>query len=174
MTVKTFWNREKKLPANLDGIKVDFGMTSNANVNAVLALRHIYYDFYNNGGYNIDDEDDFQYLTELLQYVKDAGINTVGKISLSSASLVFKKLSKEVDDQYVALENFMDTAFDLLKNRNFDFEIFTVYQNYDNRLLSMEKHDNDQWSSVTFGKKQDLDAWVDARQNNRGFNFKMI
>ena len=182
--MKTYWNNEKTMPYEID---LDFGKSNNPFVNALLAAKNIYYEFYNNGGCNFYEENDFDfceddwcdvaegnvtgYFVDYVEDIRQANLpNYIGGVSFAFTELyeeIYDSLSAEEGGVYYELERFMDRMVELLTDKDLTFDKVTVYQDFDKNLVSMNPHEG--FTTITFGQKDEADEWVNIRVNSLGF-----
>lgn len=130
------------------------GYTSNVFMNCYLAMSHLYYDAYNNGGGNIED-----------CYLKD--FNTYIRPLLPNFD-VFAFIS--CDER--AMERMLNEGLEFLMDKPMDFPVYTVWLNSDGKKFSQieptaDLTDKEKWGPVTFGMEEDKEEWCRMR---RGFS----
>lgn len=157
----TYWVENGKYQEDMDKLNKlipNMGYTDNKYFNAFIIASKLYYDVYNNGGWNIldcymDDVDDF--LKDFSDNIKAININVTSKTLIKNLK------------NHEKLEKFMDEVIAFVKNNDFSFERFVIYQHYDKKQLSKTKLDN--FNEVSFGSKKLYCGWVNCRLNDWGF-----
>lgn len=186
--MKTYWNSEGKYQEEyrklMDKYGVDWGYTESPIMNMLIAGSKIYYDFYNNGGCNLQGlgyDVDYGYLGELVdkiqkgcQEIQDnpsADMYNLGGIYMdSNLKTLYKTLNKrDKEDNYVNLEKVMDAIILLAEAYIKPFPIYTLYFDFDNETISRTIKLK---QTITFGEKSEMEAWYDHRVNS--FNYTVV
>ncbi len=153
-----YWDdtgKYQKLANELDEKAPMFGYTSNTYVNLYLAMVHLYYDAYNNGGVNIAD-----------CYMPDLRNNVIPHLpNISAYPFIHCK--------YETMEQMMDQALEYIRDKDLSFPVYTVWFNHDRGLLSHVQPPADKldgWAAVTFGEKDLLNDYCTRRMGNSHFH----
>lgn len=147
----TYWNGAGKYREFVDGLEDRIpmmGYTSNVYVNIYLVMAHLYYDAYNNGGGNIEDNYAGEFVARVESYLGD-------KVAL----LPF------LDDDFEKMESMMDHAIEFIKDKNLEFPVYTKWCNHDERVISDIKPSGNlankgYWFEATFGEPEELYKFV--------------
>ena len=147
----TYWNSNGKHQAFVDALEdriPAIGYTSNVHVNLFLAMTHLYYDAYNNGGCNIEDN----YMRDYRRHVEPYLGNKVDPQAF-------------IDGNFPKMEAMMDLAIEYIQEKNLDFSLSYRWVNHQERLISMVEPSGDinekaAWFKVSFGDLDDLLAWT--------------
>ena len=133
------------------------GYTDNPILNALIAANHLYYDMYNNGSCNIMD----CYLKDVKAYILPL--------------IPDFRYQRFVSCNYEAAEEEFNKVVEYLMSQPYETlipTIYSVWQDYENKLLSMTKRDG--WSEVSFGSEGERDEWIKTRTApSWGFQFKL-
>ena len=171
----TYWGGKKTDALEmLEAKKVGIGYTGNKVYNAYIAGTKIYYDMYNNGGFNIGEnlQREDNYLKRLVEVILTAGVGEkFGKIRLTNKlDTIYNKL-KETGEEgyYVNLEQFMDELIEEVVKHDLTIEVYKVWQDYQGRKVSLTQKDGEEWREVSFGQEDDYNSWVEHRTNVFGF-----
>ena len=172
---KTYWGGKKTDALEmLEDKMVGTGYTDNKVYNAYIAGRKIYYDLYNNGGFNIGEnlQREDNYLQRLVEVILSADIGEkFGKVRLTNKPQTIYYKLKETDEEedYVNLEQFMDELIEEVVKHDLTFEAYKVWQDYQGGKLSLTQKDGEEWREVSFGQEDDYNSWVEHRTNVLGF-----
>ena len=175
---KTYWGGKKTDALEmLEDKKVGIGYTDNKVYNAYIAGTKIYYDLYNNGGFNVEEklQSEDNYLKRLVEVILSAGIGEkFGKVKLTNKPKTIYYKLKETDDEgdYVNLEQFMDELIEEVVKYDLTFEVYKVWQDYQGRKVSLTQKDGEEWREVSFGQEDDCNSWVEHRTNV--FEFELV
>ena len=148
---KTYWNEEGKYQAFCDAAldkTPTYGMTNNVYMNALIAISHVYYDVYNNGGGNIEDVYKSEFKRCVTPLFPDIDIHDF------------------IYGNQARIEAAMDRVLEFLQDKNLDCEIYTVWFSYKNQMLShIQPQDlsDGNWSTVTFGSPADMQQWCEEQ-----------
>lgn len=144
---KSYWNEAGKHQAFCD-IALDkapsFGYTSNIYLNSLIAMSHLYYDAYNNGGCNIEDV----YQRDFNTYVKPLFPN------FDILDFIYGNEMK--------MEQTMDRLLEYLQDKPLDYEVYSIWWSYNDKVLTrVEPTDKSgpEFSPVTFGNPETLNRW---------------
>lgn len=149
----TYWNENGKYQTFVDEAlekMPSIGYTSNPYMNLFIAMSHIYYDIYNNGGCNIEDH----YMRDFRQYVQPM--------------LPDLSVSEFLSGRNVILEGAMDRALEFLQDKPMDYPAYKVWFSYENQCIShMEPGEEDPrtWTLMTFGALTDRDRWCSEQES---------
>lgn len=128
--MKTYWNGDGKYQDWYDKIADTMPSmydTDNSNMNLFIYMSRLYYDIYNNGGANVSDSKKYQ-----------KEIDAV-------ASIVKKfRISKVIID-HTYLEECTNMVFQYLQDKDLSFEDHGFWNDWDNRELSLKKHEGGSW-----------------------------
>lgn len=171
-----YWRGEGKYQKELNELQgkypVSWGYTESLIMNMLIAVNKLCYDYYNNGGCNLNWSAygaDYEYMEELVDHIKK-GLTTAGhdviidgiNLDMDSAKL-FKELGKrgkESKDYYYNLEVVMDEVIKVAYDNIEPFTIYTVYFDFDNKLISRKLKLR---SKITFGIKEEEEHWYNSR-----------
>ena len=109
-------------------------------------MSRLYYDIYNNGGANVSDSKKYQ--KEI-----DAVASIVKKFRISKAI---------IDHTY--LEECTNMVFQYLQDKDLSFEDHGFWNDWDNRELSLKKHEGGSWIYITCGTKENRDKEIAKRK----------
>lgn len=129
----------------LNAAMPSIGYTDNVNMNLFIAMSHLYYDAYNNGGCNIEDcyDKDFHlYVEPVAPFV----------VLEDFAECRFSKMEKQ-----------MDKVLEYLKDKSISHTVYTVWDNFDEKKVSQTEQTEPGWAAVTFGSEKERDVWLKAR-----------
>lgn len=147
----TYWNEAGKHQAFVNALEdrcPGIGYTSNVYVNLFLAMSHLYYDAYNNGGCNIED----CYMRDFRHYVEPYLGDKV-------------RLDPFIYGLSNVMETMMDTAIEFIKDKYLDFPVYPCWVNHEKCALSFVDpggagdpmaYGKAGWFEVSFGVKDDL------------------
>lgn len=141
----TYWNDHGKYQKQADELGTlvpDFGYTDNADLNLFITISKLYHDAYNNGGGNIYD----CYARDFERYVLPA----LPGIRLDA----FTECNED------EIEDYVDRTLEYLAGKNLSCTVYTVFYNYDEMLMSLEKQNGPGWMPVTFGYEDDRKQWI--------------
>lgn len=144
---KSYWNEEGKYQAFCDEAlnkAPSFGYTSNIYLNSLIAMSHLYYDVYNNGGGNIEDV----YQRDFNKYVKP----------------LFPQFEIQdfINGNEMKIEQTMDRLLEYLQDKPLDYQAYTIWWSYDDKVLTrVEPLDKSGYdlSPLTFGEQERLNRW---------------
>jgi len=158
--MNTYWNgngKHEDLNKKFDGVIPSWGMTTNPYVNLFIVASSVYYDVYNNGGCNLD-----VIYKNIEQYIKpfDEELKTF-RFNVQPQTL-FRNL-KNVEK----LELFLDEVLLFLDDKDLEYDKQTVYFNHEAERVSLKEQNG--YSNITFGLKDECDDWVDHRINKMGY-----
>jgi len=149
----TYWNENGKHQAFLDQASEkmpSIGYTGNPYMNMFIAMSHIYYDAYNNGGCNIEDH----YMRDFRRYVHPM--------------LPDLSVSDFISGREVLMEAAMDRVLEFLKDKPMDFPAYKVWFSYEDKCLShMEPGEEDPrvWSVLSFGELAERNKWCSEQES---------
>lgn len=160
---KNYWNKNgenQKDYAEIRKLVPGIGYTNNKFLDLFITASKLYYDVYNNGGYNIRSN----YLDDIKEYIEpfSDNIKTI-HFNLSENTIIRNIKNKE------KLELFFDEVIDFVKDKDLKYTKYFVYQNYDENKLSNNQIEG--FSEVSFGNKKDFDEWVGHRVSSWKFKF---
>ena len=147
----TYWNESgkyqgfvKELEDRIPGI----GYTSNVHVNLFIAMSHLYYDAYNNGGCNIEDCYMRDYRRHIKPYLGD---------KVDPEAFIY--------GNSVKMEAMMDLAIEHIKEKHLEFPVYSCWANHTERAISMVEpvgieDEKSAWFKITFGDMDDLREWA--------------
>ncbi|NLZ33896.1 MAG: hypothetical protein GX889_03085 [Clostridiales bacterium] len=161
---RTYWNEEglyQEEVNKLEDLKPDRGYTNNEYMNLFLAVSHLYYDVYNNGGCNIKDF----YMKDIEKYIKPF-IDEIKSINLNVKPNTLLRNLKNLEK----LEEFINETILFIKDKDLSYDKYIIFYDYDNEQLS--KKEIKGFRKITFGNKEDYNEWVNNRINS--WNYKMI
>ena len=152
----TYWNHQGKHQQFLDQLEARiprFGYTSNVYVNLMLAMSHLYYDAYNNGGGNICNG---VYTRHFHTYVEPYLHKKVDLDTFSSCL-------------YDKMETMMDLALEYISDKDLSFPVYTVWLDADGYTMSraeppVNDANSSKWRPVTFGTQEELESWFASRK----------
>lgn len=154
-----YWNGNGKYQNfvnKIENIQPDIGYTDNKYLNAFIVMEHYYYDNYNNGCWNTKDgnykEDRIQYLNSIIR-------------------TNYKKLCNPKEKEY--LEEQMNNLIEKIKDKVFSYTKYSVWQKFNEKLLSHTAIDEEDWQEVSFGEKEEYDDWIKVRIS-KSWDFKFI
>ena len=146
--MKSYWENNGKYQNYVDLMEAsipNYGYTDNGVVNAFLALSHLYYDHFNNGGGNIED----CYLNAIDKYIIPIIPNFNTDAFLGSDE---------------ATEQEMNRCLEILKGfspNGVDIPLVTIWFSHDKEQLSLRRPNNDEgWFNITFGCEASCTEWV--------------
>lgn len=147
----SYWNgtgRHQKVADKLGALTPDLGYTSSRWLNAFICLSKLYYDYYNNGGGNIED----CYMDEVSTYI----------MPLFPAFQV----SAFVDGDEKKMEQQMDIVLNILgrvSDADLQPKLCFVWFNDTNNLMTIQPFDGIEntpgWTRVSFGTEQSRQDW---------------
>ena len=150
----TYWNEKglfqsfvNMLEPRLPGI----GYTSNVYVNIFIAMSHLYYDAYNNGGCNIED----CYMGDFRKHVV---LYLDGKVDLDAF----------IDGNSAKMEAMMNDAIYYIKDKNLEFPLYSCWVNHREQTVSFAQPPYDivaqggwgGWFEITYGDIDDLHSYT--------------
>ena len=141
----TYWNNNGKYQKFVDEkLKTIPNMyfTDNEYMNLFIEINNLYYDIYNNGGCNVR----LDKVTRIKSVVKNF------------------KISKARSD-YEYLEEITDEIFEYLMDKDLTFENYGFWNEWKNRLISLNKHEGENWSYITCGTKDNMEKEFKIRQD---------
>lgn len=161
--MNTYWNGQGNFQAELNVINekmVDWGMTTNPLMNLFITCNKVYYDVYNNGGFNLDDM-----MHSIEEYIKPyASEFTKLRFDVQPKTLI-RNLKNEVK-----LEKFFDDMILYVKDKDLSFKVYTLYYDYRKELLSETEQPG--FFNITFGLVEECEDWKKHRLERMGY--KMI
>ncbi len=140
-----YWNSDGKYQKFVDeNLKMipDMYFTDNEYMNLFIEINNLYYDIYNNGGCNFKSD-------------------KVGRIKSVVKNF---KISKAISD-YNYLEEITDKIFEYLIDKDLTFENYGFWNEWKNRLISLNKQDGENWSYITCGTKDNMAKEFKIRQD---------
>ena len=152
----TYWESHGKYQeqANqLSDMMPDFSYTDNPYLNLFIAMSHLYYDAYNNGGGNIED----CYQKDFEKYV----LPMMPEMSIDDF----------IDCHWEHMEEAMDKTIEFLQGKDMQHTSYPVWWNCDEEEISYTEKTGDGWKAVLFGKEADLNQWVKV---HRSFGFHLV
>ena len=146
-----YWNENGKYQAfvqKLEDRLPAIGYTSNVHVNLFIAMSHLYYDAYNNGGCNIED----CYMQDYQQRIEPYLGDKVDPYAF-------------INGVFVKMEAMMDLAIAHIQEKHLDFPLYFCWVNHNERAISMVEPvgievETDGWFKVSFGDMDDLREWA--------------
>ena len=146
----TYWNNTGKHQRFVDDLsdKVpEYGYTSNVYVNIYLVMSHLYYDAYNNGGGNIEDNYTRSFHARVEPYLGD-------KVQLKPF----------LEENFEQMESMMNVALEFIQDKNLDFPIYSKWCNHDEMVVSNIRPVDDwaekgYWFNATFGEPEELNKF---------------
>lgn len=146
----TYWNNNGKYQEFIDGLTdrtPGHGYTCNVYANIYLAMTHLYYDAYNNGGGNIEDN-----------YAKDFHI----RVEPYLGDKVKLKAFLDVDSE--KMEDMVNIALEFIKDKNLEFPIYSFWCNHEAKMISEHKPEGEiaekgYWFELTFGEPEEMDKY---------------
>ena len=145
----TYWNSNGKYQKFVDEkLKTipDMYFTDNEYMNLFIEINNLYYDIYNNGGCNF----------------------RLDKVTRIKSVIKNFKISKAISD-YDYLEEITDRIFEYLMDKDLTFENYGFWNEWKNSLISLNKHEGENWSYITCGTKDNMKKEFKIRQDY-GFN----
>lgn len=157
-----YWNGNGRYQALVEALEERlplFGYTSNVYVNLFVAMSHLYYDAYNNGGCNIED----CYMRDYRQRIEPYLGNKV-----NPDAFIYGNAAQ--------MEQMMDIAIAYIQDKNLDFPVYSCWVNHMERQLSMVEPGSDfgtkaEWFKVTFG---DMDEMKEYARNYRDVSANFV
>ena len=141
----TYWNNNGKYQKFVDEkLKTIPNMyfTDNEYMNLFIEINNLYYDIYNNGGRNV----------------------RLDKVTRIKSVIKNFKISKARSD-YDYLEEITDRIFEYLMDKDLTFENYGFWNEWKNRLISLNKHEGENWSYITCGTKDNMEKEFKIRQD---------
>ncbi len=148
---KSYWNGNGKyqdLLKQYEDKAPVIGYTNNVNMNLFITVSNLYYDYFNNGGENVADVYMEHYERNIKPYLPEFDI---------------KAFMNGPDEK---VEHAMDITLKHLEGKFMDFQIHTVWLDYENNSFSREKpvdNEDDRWRIITFGTKARMLEWCKNR-----------
>lgn len=152
----THWSgngKYQEFARQLTDLQPNYGYTSNVFMNLFIAMTHVYYDAYNNGGCNINDNyaPDFEHFVS--PYLPDIDLDD------------FRH------ECFALMEQSMDKMFQYLEGKPLDFPVYTTWFNFkENAISHIEPHFDGAkevgWSPVTFGMEDEQADWCKKQLSN--------
>lgn len=142
-------------------LKPDWGMTENKYMNLFLCASNVYYDVYNNGGCNLNDnypKKIEEYLFPFAEELKSLRFD----VKMDTLIRNFKNKKK--------LEAFLDEIFMYLQDKDLSYEKHIVF--FDNVREELSKEEKEGFSQIVFGNEADCISWINYRINS--WNFKWV
>ena len=174
----TYWNGKKtKQSELLSNLMVNIGYTENKVYNAYIAATKIYYDMYNNGGFNLEEASHAgeTYLDRLVEIILKADIGEkFGNIKLTNKSdTILQYLEVEdTENCHPELELFLDDIINEVSNHSLNFKVYTVWTKRDEKLLSLSEQPGEGWRSTTFGEAEEYEDWI--RNRKEVFHYEVV
>jgi hypothetical protein len=144
-----YWNKQgkhQKWVDEIDETMPTIGYTNNKSMNVFIAMSRIYYDIYNNGGWNIKDGC-YKDTPKLIQ-------KFIGKFNSRTAIY---------DLDY--LENKANEVFEKLMEKDLSFESYGLWNNWKDQNISMSEQSGEGWSYITCGTKEKLEEVIEQRKS---------
>ena len=141
----TYWNSNGKYQKFVDEkLKTitDMYFTDNEYMNLFIEINNFYYDIYNNGGCNF----------------------RLDKVKRIKSVVKNFKISKARSD-YDYLEKITDEIFEYLMDKDLTFENHGFWNDWKNRLISLNKHEGENWLYITCGTKDNMEKEFKIRQD---------
>ena len=146
-----YWNGNGRHQAFVEALEERlplFGYTSNVYVNLFIAMSHLYYDAYNNGGCNIED----CYMRDYRQRIEPYLGNKV-----NPDAFIYGNAAQ--------MEQMMDIAIAYIQEKNLDFPVYACWVNHMEDKLSMVEPGKDfdakaAWHKVTFGDMDEMKEYA--------------
>lgn len=141
----TYWNNNGKYQKFVDEkLKTIPNMyfTDNEYMNLFIEINNLYYDIYNNDGCNFR----LDKVTRIKSVVKN-----------------FKISKARSDHDY--LEEITDEIFEYLMDKDLTFENYGFWNEWKNRLISLNKQEGENWSYITCGTKDNMEKEFKIRQD---------
>jgi hypothetical protein len=141
----TYWNSNGKYQKFVDEkLKTipDMYFTDNEYMNLFIEINNLYYDIYNNGGCNF----------------------RLDKVTRIKSVIKNFKISKAISD-YDYLEEITDRIFEYLMDKDLTFENYGFWNEWKNSLISLNKHEGENWSYITCGTKDNMKKEFKIRQD---------
>lgn len=141
----TYWNSNGKYQKFVDEkLKTipDMYFTDNEYMNLFIEINNLYYDIYNNGGRNF----------------------RLDKVKRIKSVVKNFKISKARSD-YDYLEEITDEIFEYLMDKDLTFENHGFWNDWKNRLISLNKHEGENWLYITCGTKDNMEKEFKIRQD---------
>lgn len=120
----------------------DMYFTDNEYMNLFIEINNLYYDIYNNGGCNF----------------------RLDKVTRIKSVIKNFKISKAISD-YDYLEEITDRIFEYLMDKDLTFENYGFWNEWKNSLISLNKHEGENWSYITCGTKDNMKKEFKIRQD---------
>jgi len=142
----TYWNSNGKYQKFVDEkLKTipDMYFTDNEYMNLFIEINNLYYDIYNNGGCNF----------------------RLDKVTRIKSVIKNFKISKAISD-YDYLEEITDRIFEYLMDKDLTFENYGFWNEWKNSLISLNKHEGENWSYITCGTKDNMKKEFKIRQDH--------
>lgn len=142
----TYWNNNGKYQKFVDEkLKTipDMYFTDNEYMNLFIEINNLYYDIYNDGGYNFR----LDKVTRIKSVVKNF------------------KISKAISD-HDYLEEITDEIFEYLMDKDLAFENYGFWNEWKNSLISLNKQEGENWSYITCGTKDNMEKEFKIRQDH--------
>ena len=141
----TYWNSNGKYQKFVDEkLKTipDMYFTDYEYMNLFIEINNLYYDIYNNGGCNF----------------------RLDKVTRIKSVIKNFKISKAISD-YDYLEEITDRIFEYLMDKDLTFENYGFWNEWKNSLISLNKHEGENWSYITCGTKDNMKKEFKIRQD---------
>lgn len=143
----TYWNDNGKYQAFVNALEEripSIGYTTNVYANLFIAMSHLYYDAYNNGGCNIED----CYMRDYRQHIEPYLGSQVDPQTF-------------IDGNVPKIEAMMDLAIAYICEKDLDFPVYTFWINHMKRAISTVSppegfDEKSEWLKISFGDKDDL------------------
>lgn len=151
-----YWNENGRDQAFVNALEEripEYGYTNNVYVNLFIAMSHLYYDAYNNGGGNIED----CYMRDYAQHIKPYMGDKV-------------KVQAFIYGDEIGMEQMMNAAIAYIQDKNLDFPVYSCWVNHMERKLSMVEPGNDfgikaEWFKITFGDLDEIKNFARGYQD---------
>ena len=161
----TYWNNRGKhqdLLEKLEDVKPSCGYTDNPYLNLFIEASFVYYDVYNNGGCNLNEED---YYNSMKKYIYPFNDKFEGIDFDRKYNTIYRNMKNTEK-----LERFMDSVITLVSEQDLSYNQSRVFYNNESRELSRQPKLG--FTYITFGNKETETEWLDTRLKN--LNYKLI
>ena len=147
----SYWNgngKHQELLKQFESKSPIIGYTHNVNMNLFITTSNLYYDYFNNGGGNVADVYMEHYERNIKPYLPEFDIDA------------FMYGPDEM------VERAMDETLQYLEGKSMDYQVHTVWLDFEKNSFSREKpidNEDSKWRVITFGTKERMLEWCKNR-----------
>lgn len=158
----TYWNECGKYEeenAQIEKLVPRMGKTGNKYLDLYITASKLYYDSYNNGSCNFDNN-----LDNIDEYIRPFAkeINSRGAINFDVKDSTLRSYLNNESK----LEKFMDNVITFVKDKDLSYDKYTVYYKDNNNFSGvLSKTEKEGFIPVTFGNKELYNNWINHRMN---------